>query len=151
MKKIFLALVTKIVNWFKSVVNDLREAKTAYIQAVRIQLENLDANESAFVRWYAKRTNKVYAKSFGMQAGFSGSEILYGILGIAVLFVVLGASVPLLWPLIAGSTTNVNAMNGTDQGTAFIKTAWPIAILFAGIAIGVALIVVGVNEIKKNM
>jgi len=58
-----------------------------------------------------------------------------------VSFVLLGVLVPVLWPLMQGTTEDIAAINGTDAGTGFLQAAWPIGLLLIGIAIAVGLLV----------
>ena len=67
-------------------------------------------------------------------------SILGGIILTVVTIVVLAALLPAFWPMLTDSTATINAINGTDTATVFLKTGWPIAILLVGIGIVVALI-----------
>jgi chromate transport protein ChrA len=73
---------------------------------------------------------------------FHGQEgsILTGIVLTIVTIVILATLIPAFWPMLTDSTANIQAINGTDTATVFLKTGWPIAILLVGIGIVVALI-----------
>jgi hypothetical protein len=71
--------------------------------------------------------------------GQEGS-ILGGVILTVVTIVVLGAIVPSLWPMMTATSESIAALNGTDVGTVFLKSGWPVAILIIGIGIVVALI-----------
>lgn len=77
--------------------------------------------------------------SFG-RACQRGSMNLKAIIGVTVTVVVLGTAVPVLWPLFAGSDTDIQAMTETDSGTVFIQTFWPILILIGGIGLVVGIV-----------
>lgn len=71
------------------------------------------------------------------QAGvISVKSLITGAVGV----VILATAIPVLWPMIADSDTTIQAMNGTDDGTAFIQSFWPIGIMIGGIGIGVGLV-----------
>jgi len=67
-------------------------------------------------------------------------NILQGVLLTVLAIVILGVLIPALWPMMLDSTTQINAINGTDTATTFLKVGWPIAILVIGIGIVVAVI-----------
>ena len=67
-------------------------------------------------------------------------SILTGIVLTVVTIIILAALLPAFWPMLTDSTANIQAINGTDTATVFLKTGWPIAILLVGIGIVVALI-----------
>jgi hypothetical protein len=58
------------------------------------------------------------------------------VLGVAVTLVVMGALVPVLWPLIIASNTNIQNIAGSDSATAFLKALWPVLLII--VALGVA-------------
>ena len=72
--------------------------------------------------------------------------MLTGLLGILVIVVVMSVAVPVIWPLIAGSTGNITAMTDTSAGTDIIKAFWPIAIILVGIGVGTGLIMFAVKK-----
>lgn len=106
------------------------------------------------MKWFAKiehavATNPLLVYLRGKQYQLSqrhdmlsqiGAISLKAIVGTVVAVVILGTAIPVLWPLIADSDTDIQAMNGTDDGTAFIQTFWPIAILIGGIGLAVGVV-----------
>lgn len=113
---------------FKAVSNFLRK--------------QVEAVENAF--------NLGVAMGYGraMQTPQRGSASLKGIIGIVILVVVLAAAIPVLWPMIADSDADIQAMNGTDDGTGFIQKFWPIMILVGGIGIGVGILMKVIKKYK---
>lgn len=73
-------------------------------------------------------------------------KILYALIGVAVVLIVLGSAIPVLWPLAAGSADNISAMTGTDAGTTTIKAFWPIILLIIGLGIAIGLIIYGLKK-----
>lgn len=67
--------------------------------------------------------------------------ILVALIGVAVVLIVLGTAIPVLWPLAANSSVAIAAMEGTDAGTTTIQGFWPIILLVVGLGIAVGLIV----------
>lgn len=67
-------------------------------------------------------------------------SILTAVVIVALTIIVMGALIPVLWPMLQATTTNITAIAGTDAPTAFLKTMWPIAILVVGLGIVVAII-----------
>jgi len=81
------------------------------------------------------------AKSFLLKIHlYQEGSILTGIILSVVTIIVLAALIPGLWPMLTASTAQINAINGTDTATVFLKTGWPIAILLIGIGIVIGLI-----------
>lgn len=72
--------------------------------------------------------------------------ILKGLIVVAVVLVVLGSAIPVLWPLVTGTTANITSMAGTDSGTELIQAFWPIIILVIGLGIAVGLIMYGLKK-----
>lgn len=77
-----------------------------------------------------------------------GAAMLKGIITIVISVVVLGAAVPVLWPMIADSDTEIQAMTGTDEGTGFIQKFWPVMILIGGIGLGVGILLMVMKKFK---
>jgi len=71
--------------------------------------------------------------------GQEGS-ILTGVLLTVLAVVILGVMLPALWPMLLDSITNINAIEGSDTATAFLKVGWPIAILVIGVGVVAGLI-----------
>lgn len=82
--------------------------------------------------------------------GSADMKILYGLLTVMVTLIVLGSSVPVLWPIIASSGDNITAMTGTDQGTVFIQTFWPIVLMLVGLGVAVGLIIFAIKKFKTG-
>ena len=72
-------------------------------------------------------------------------KMLSGLIGVVVVLVVLGAAIPVLWP-IAANTTAIDAMTGTDVGTTTIQSFWPVILLVVGLGLAVGLIVFGMKK-----
>lgn len=66
--------------------------------------------------------------------------ILHAVVIVALVIIVLGALLPVLWPMLQATTTNITAIAGTDAPTQFLKTMWPIALLVTGLGIVVAIV-----------
>jgi len=67
-------------------------------------------------------------------------SILTAVVIVALTIIVMGALIPVLWPMLQATTTNITAISGSDAPTTFLKTMWPIAILVVGLGIVVAII-----------
>jgi hypothetical protein len=80
-------------------------------------------------------------KSF-FTAALRGQDgnILRGILLVVLTIVILGALIPVVWPLMQDSTAAVGNITGSDPATIFLKTLYPVAILVVGFGIVAALI-----------
>lgn len=72
----------------------------------------------------------------GMKGG-----IMTAIVIIALVLIVLGALIPVLWPMLQDTQTDIDALNATGStSTAFLQNMWPIVLLVVGLGIVVALI-----------
>jgi len=87
-----------------------------------------------------KIANFFHSKFFLSERGELGGGLLAGLIGIVVILIVLGTTIPVLWPLATATTTNITAMSGTDAGTETIQAFWPIIILVVGLGLAVGLI-----------
>jgi hypothetical protein len=67
-------------------------------------------------------------------------SILKGILLVVLTIVILGALIPVVWPLIQDSATAVSEITGADAPTAFLKTLYPVGILVIAIGVVAAII-----------
>lgn len=67
-----------------------------------------------------------------------------------VAITILSVVIPLLWPRIAESDTEIQAMNGTDEGTEIIQDFWPLGLTLGGIAIGIGAIYIFVRMLKNR-
>ena len=63
------------------------------------------------------------------------------ILFMIITIVSLGILIPVLWPLMLGTSSDMAAINGTDAGTVLLRTAWPVVLLLIGIGIAIELVV----------
>ena len=72
--------------------------------------------------------------------------LLISIIGVVVVLIVLGASVPILWPLATTYSANITSMTGTDAGTTTMQAIWPVALLVIGLGLGVGLIVFALKK-----
>lgn len=72
------------------------------------------------------------------------------IVSVVILFCVLGALVPVLWPMFVGTDTDIQAMTETDDATVFLQTVWPIVLLVMGIGVGAGLIYYGVRKFMRG-
>lgn len=73
-------------------------------------------------------------------------KILYTLIAIAVVMIVLGSAVPVLWPLITATSDNITAMEGTDTATSLLKSFWPIIILVVGFGMVIGLVIFGLRK-----
>lgn len=87
----------------------------------------------------------LFFNGLSYKKGGDKMTLLKGLLGTVVVLVVLGAAVPVLWPL-ASNTTAIDAMTGTDAGTTTIQSFWPVVLLVVGIGLAVGLIVYGMRK-----
>lgn len=76
-------------------------------------------------------------------------KILSALIGVMVVFLVLGLAIPQIWPLITETSGNITAMEGTDAGTEIIQAFWPIALTLVGLGLGVAIIFVGIKKFQN--
>lgn len=67
---------------------------------------------------------------------------------IVLMFVVLGALVPVLWPLFVGTDTDVQAMTETDDATVFLQTLWPIILIVVGLGFVAGLVFYALRKFK---
>lgn len=62
--------------------------------------------------------------------------------------VLLGALVPVLWPLFVGTDTDIQAMTETDDATVLFQTIWPIALLVIGVALAAGVVFYALRKFK---
>jgi hypothetical protein len=65
---------------------------------------------------------------------------------VALALILLGALIPVLWPMLQATTGNITAIAGTDAPTVFLKAMWPIAILVTAFAIVIAIILYALKK-----
>ena len=65
---------------------------------------------------------------------------------VAVTMVVMGILVPVFWPMILDTNDAIQAIEGADAATAFLKAVWPIGVLVVGIGIAVGLIMYALRK-----
>jgi hypothetical protein len=75
-----------------------------------------------------------------------GSIPIMPIISIVIALVVLGAIIPVLWPMFVGSGTSIAALTGTDAATVTMKSFWPIIEILGGLAIGIGVLMFIVNK-----
>jgi len=91
-------------------------------------------------------------KNSHSQTGAAGIGILSALLSILVVFLVLGYTIPTIWPLISSNASaQIAAMTGTDTGTVVLKALFPIAVLLVGIGLVVAIIMYAVNKFRTGI
>lgn len=73
-------------------------------------------------------------------AGEAGSMSVKGLVGGVIGLVIFGALIPVLFPLITASDTDIQALTGTDDGTVMLQTLWPILLIVCGVGIAVGVI-----------
>ena len=81
--------------------------------------------------------------------GIKGFSILGAIIIVAVTLVVLGAAIPVLWPMMQETEADIAALNesaGATAATNFLESMWPIVILIVGLGIVLALIWFGLKR-----
>ena len=84
-----------------------------------------------------------------LHRGQGGFNILGAIIIVAVTLVVLGAAIPVLWPMMQETEADIAALNesaGATAATNFLESMWPIVILIVGLGIVVALIWFGLRR-----
>lgn len=82
-------------------------------------------------------------KAIGRRVFHSGMKggIMTAIIVVALVLIVLGALIPVLWPMLQDTQTDISALNATGSAsTAFLQSMWPIALLVVGLGIVVAII-----------
>lgn len=72
-------------------------------------------------------------------------------IGGAIGVVIIGTAIPVLWPMIAESDTNIQAMTGTDVGTTTLQSWWPILLPIAAIAIGAMVVFFVIKKFRAGM
>ena len=78
--------------------------------------------------------------------GMSGG-IMVAIIIVALTLIVLGALIPVLWPMLQDTQTDIDALNATGSvSTSFLQNMWPIALLVVGLGIVVALILYALRK-----
>ena len=91
------------------------------------------------------------AKCFFLRVhrGVRGFSLLTAVLIVAITLVVLGAAIPVVWPMLQETETDIAALNesaGATAATNFLESMWPIVILIVGLGIVVALIWFGLKR-----
>lgn len=61
------------------------------------------------------------------------------VIGVILIVVVLGALLPVLWPMMVGTDADIQAMEGGGI-TDFLQAMWPVALIIVGIGIAAGLI-----------
>ena len=86
------------------------------------------------------------------QRGAAGMGILGALLSVLVIFLVLGYTIPTIWPLISNNASSqISAMTGTDTGTVVLKALFPIAVLLVGIGLVAAIIMYAVKQFRAGV
>lgn len=57
-----------------------------------------------------------------------------------MLIIVLGALIPVLWPMMEATDTDIQALTQTGPITVFLQTMWPIVLLVIGIGVAAGLV-----------
>lgn len=57
------------------------------------------------------------------------------LLGVGIILLVAGTLLPVIWPLMVGTDTAVQALTETDSATTTLQTFWPVVLLVGGIGI----------------
>ena len=73
-------------------------------------------------------------------------KILVGIIGVVVVLIVLGATVPVIWPLATTYSANITSMTGTDTGTLIMVALWPIVLLMVGIGVAIGAVMFALKK-----
>jgi hypothetical protein len=68
------------------------------------------------------------------------------VIGLILVFVILGTLIPVLWPMLTDTSAGVGNMTGGGAGGDLIKVVWPVALLLIGIGIAVALILFTIKK-----
>lgn len=68
--------------------------------------------------------------------GRLAKNLIAAVIGI----VVLGALIPVLFPLITDSDTAIQALTGTDDGTVMLQTLWPVLLVICGVGVPVGVL-----------
>lgn len=61
--------------------------------------------------------------------------------------VVIGMLLPVIFPMMTDTDTDIQAMTGTDDATVFLQTTWPIVLLVIGVVIALGVIMWAVNKL----
>lgn len=72
--------------------------------------------------------------------------ILGAVITVVIVLIVLGASIPILWPIAIDYSDNITAMTGTDAGTTTMQALWPLALMLIGLGVAVGLLVYALNK-----
>ena len=62
------------------------------------------------------------------------------VIGVILVIIVLGALLPVLWPMLVDTDTDIQAIEGGGAITGFLQAMWPIALIVVGIGIGAGII-----------
>lgn len=81
---------------------------------------------------------------------FGGNKLLWGLMGVAVVLIVIANVVPVLWPITVSAGGNVTAMTGTDAGTTTFKAFWPIVLLLVGLGLAIGLITYAMRKFNMS-
>lgn len=77
-----------------------------------------------------KSIKNLFTNFYLDQRGVMGINKL---IGVVVMFVVIGTIVAALWSTFVGTDTAIQALTETDDATVLLQALWPIALLVAGV------------------
>lgn len=63
-----------------------------------------------------------------------------------MLIIVLGALIPVLWPMMEATDTDIQALTETGPITTFLQTMWPIVLLVIGIGVAAGLVFMALRK-----
>lgn len=68
------------------------------------------------------------------------------VIGVVLVIVVLGALLPVLWPMLTDTDTNIQAIEGGGVVTDFLQAMWPVALIVVGIGIAAGLVMYALKK-----
>jgi len=73
-------------------------------------------------------------------------KILFGIIGTALVLMVVAYVFPIIWPLVTDAGADITSMNGTDAGTTTVIAFWPVVLLMVGLGIAIGLVMFALRK-----
>lgn len=76
--------------------------------------------------------------------------ILFGLIGVAVVLIVIAYAFPVIWPIVITAGANITGMTGTDAGTTMMIGFWPVILLIVGIGVAVGLLMYALKKFRLS-